>query len=90
VFTFSITPIISVLWLIYIDKELKSNGVVVYGKIIDYGHPPKSPVLEFKYSFQYKEKTYENWSDARVNYSSVFIGKTFPVQYSPKLDIAKC
>lgn len=81
--------ILCVVWLIYRDKELKSNGVIVLGKIIDHGHSAKSTVLEFKYAFQYEGKTYENWSGARVNYSSDFIGKTFPVQYSPKLDIGE-
>jgi hypothetical protein len=89
VFVFLTIAIFCVLWLIYREKELKSDGVIVFGKIIDHGPTAKSSVLDFKYSFVYKGKTYENWSSTRVNYSPVFIGKTFPVQYSPKLDIGE-
>jgi hypothetical protein len=77
--------ILSVLFLVYRNKQLKSDGVIVYGTIIGHGHSAKSPVLEFKYSFAYEGKIHESWSDARVDYSSDFIGKTFPVKYSPKL-----
>jgi hypothetical protein len=89
ILVFLTIAILSVLWLIYRDKQLKSNGVIVFGKIIDHGYSAKSPVLDFKYSFLYKGKAYENWSSTRVNYSPVFIGKTFPVRYSPKLDIGE-
>jgi hypothetical protein len=90
--TFSVFLIIAifiVLLALFRDKQLKSNGVIVFGKIIDHGYTSRSAVLDFKYSFLYKGKTYENWSSTRVNYSPVFIGKTFPVQYSPKLNIGE-
>lgn len=81
--------ILSLLFLIYRNNQLKSDGGIVYGTIIGYGHSAKSPVLEFKYSFAYNGKLYESWSDARVHYLSDFIGKTFPVRYSPRLGIGE-
>jgi hypothetical protein len=84
-----IIAVFCVLFLIYRNRQLKNDGIIVYGKIIGHGYSAKSPILEFKYSFVYKGKIYERWGDARVDYSSDFIGKTFPVQYSPKLGIGE-
>ncbi|MGL6266710.1 MAG: hypothetical protein ACRC2O_02250 [Chitinophagaceae bacterium] len=67
----------------FINIDLKRNGIIIQGTILSAAFPAKSSVMEFKYQFFYMGKSFENYSPAGVINSSEFIGKIFPVYFSP-------
>jgi len=66
------------------NTDLKRNGIIVNGVITDYGFPAKSAVMNFDYEFYYNGTKYTDNSYAGVKSPRDFIGKSFPVRFSPK------
>ncbi len=65
-------------------SELKRSGITLNGIITSYDYPAKSSIADFKYRFNYKGKEYSNNDFVNVKNPSSFIGKSFPVKFSPK------
>jgi hypothetical protein len=73
-----------VIWNIrYFENDLKKNGILLNGEIVDvvtaYRGAPK-----YEYKYFYKGKMYTDQTVTGVKKLNFFIGKTFPVIFSPK------
>ena len=66
------------------NSDLKMNGIVVEGKVLKDVFATKSSVMQFEYEFFYQGKLYRSDSPAGVTNASEFVGKIFPVRFSPK------
>lgn len=76
--------VIIVIWNISTStKELRENGILMNAELIDvvttYRGTPK-----YQYKFYYKGKFYIENDASGVQKLNIFIGKTFPIIYSPK------
>jgi hypothetical protein len=67
-------------------NDLKKNGIIVRGKILGTGFSAKSSVMLFDYEFQYNGRWFKNDSPSGVTNPEEFVGKMFPVYFSPKTD----
>lgn len=76
--------ILLVIWNITnYNKELKKNGIILNAQIIDIVHIYRgSP--NFKYNFFYNNKIYIQEGGSGIRKKNLFIGKYFPVIFSPK------
>lgn len=73
-----------IIYSFYRTNDLKKSGTTLSGRVLSDAFPSKSSVMEFKYEFYYKGQKHTDFSSAGVTNSSEFIGKIFPVRYSPK------
>jgi hypothetical protein len=76
--------VLAVVWTLIRNNDLQKNGIILNGRVLKDAFATKSSVMEFKYQFIYKDKAYEDYSPAGVTNSSAFIGKTFPIRFSPE------
>ena len=70
------------------NNELKKNGIVLNARIIDITGGGKSS-LTFKYTFAFEGSNYEREDATQIIGKSLFIGKTFPVIFSPKSKVSR-
>ena len=71
-------------YVFFRSNELKKNGILINGKNLTDVFATKSSVMQFEYEFTYHGTYYKNNSPAGVTNSTAFIGKIFPVRFSPK------
>lgn len=71
-------------YVFFRSNDLKKNGIIVNGKILNDVFATKSSVMQFEYEFAYDGTYYKNNSPAGVTNFTAFIGKIFPVRFSPK------
>jgi len=65
------------------SNELRQNGIILNARIIGIGLVTKgSPT--FNYMFNYNGEEFSNESSTGVRKKNVFIGRTFPIIFSPK------
>jgi hypothetical protein len=81
---FFLFVIICVAWHFYRKSELATNGVILSATISANLVATKSSVMLFEYRFTYGGKSYVHTSPAGVTNARTFIGRSFPLRFSPQ------
>ena len=85
---FTCILICGILWHFYRKEELRSKYLLMNCKIISISSNYKSaPTFECEFFYNGQQKIVG--SNTNVNKERIFIGKYFPIAYSPKINVGQ-